>query len=220
MSSSRSAKLQPLQKMAEMQEFLEFIAQEENFSSTNAAESMFNKWSYRFPDPRLHPIVVWDDIVTNRIVYMRKILRKFETADTEERSGICLGGLKQSILQHEVQLHLRMASTAKEQGNYQVGNKCLREALKLIPEDDYSLQISWSHVYTKMNHKKIQSLTDKEAVETALMIVGQLDKFCDSKVLENEPLRALEQHILRSQTFDIITKAIFADGMDEFIHSF
>ena len=38
----------------------------ENFSSTNAAESMFNKWSYRFPDPRLHPIVVWDDIVTNR----------------------------------------------------------------------------------------------------------------------------------------------------------
>ena len=31
------------------------------------------------------------------------------------RSGICLGGLKQSILQHEVQLHLRMANTAKEQ---------------------------------------------------------------------------------------------------------
>ena len=30
MSSSRSAKLQPLQKMAEMQEFLEFIAQEGN----------------------------------------------------------------------------------------------------------------------------------------------------------------------------------------------
>ncbi|XP_067044034.1 DNA-dependent protein kinase catalytic subunit-like isoform X2 [Acropora muricata] len=211
MSSSRSAKLQPLQKMAEMQEFLEFIAQEENFSSTNAAESMFHKWSYLFPDPRLHPIVVWDDIVTNRIVYMRKILRKFETADTEERSGICLGGLKQSILQHEVQLHLRMANTAKEQGNYQVGNKCLREALKLIPEDDYSLQISWSHVYAKMNHKKIQSLTDKEAVETSLTIIGQLDKFCDSKILENEPLRALEQHILRSQTFDIITKAIFAD---------
>ena len=31
------------------------------------------------------------------------------------RSGICLGGLRQSILQHEVQLHLRMANTAKEQ---------------------------------------------------------------------------------------------------------
>ena len=48
--------------------------------------------------------------------------------------------------------------------------------------------------------------------------VSFADKFCDSKILENEPLRALEQHILRSQTFDIITKAIFADGMDEFIH--
>ena len=44
--------------------------------------------------------------------------------------------------------------------------------------------------------------------------VSFADKFCDSKILENEPLRALEQHILRSQTFDIITKAIFADGME------
>lgn len=50
--------------------------------------------------------------------------------------------------------------------------------------------------------------------------VSFADKFCGSEILENEPLRALQQHILRGQTFDIITKAIFADGMDEFIHSF
>ena len=38
MSSSRSAKLQPLQKMAEMQEFLEFIAQEGNIKGNLRVE--------------------------------------------------------------------------------------------------------------------------------------------------------------------------------------
>lgn len=46
------------------------------------------------------------------------------------------------------------------------------------------------------------------------------DKFCRSEILENEPLRALQHHILRSQTFDIIAKAIFADGMDELLIDF
>ena len=54
--------------------------------------------------------------------------------------------------------------------------KNLSKVVFVAIQDDYSLQISWSHVYAKMNHKKIQSLTDKEAVETALMIIGQLGK--------------------------------------------
>lgn len=49
MSSSRSAKLQPLQKMAEMQEFLEFIAQEGNIKGNLCVEIappflVINKW--------------------------------------------------------------------------------------------------------------------------------------------------------------------------------
>lgn len=211
MSASRSAKLQSLQKMAEMQEFLEFITKEENFSSDRAAETLLEKWSSRLPDPRLHSVIVWDDIVTNRIVYMRKILKKFEAFDADERSGVRLDDLKNSVLQHEVQLYLHMANAAKEQGNYQVGNKCLREALKLIPQDDDSLQISWSHAYAKVHLKKTQCLTAVEAVETALMVTGQLEKYGGSKILETDSLRALQHHILRSQAFDGITKVIFAD---------
>ncbi|XP_068717854.1 DNA-dependent protein kinase catalytic subunit-like isoform X1 [Montipora capricornis] len=211
MSASRSAKLQSLQKMAEMQEFLEFITKEENFSSDRAAETLLEKWSSRLPDPRLHSVIVWDDIVTNRIVYMRKILKKFEAFDADERSGVRLDDLKNSVLQQEVELYLHMANAAKEQGNYQVGNKCLREALKLIPQDDDSLQISWSHAYAKVHHKKTQTLTAVETVETALMVTGQLEKYGGSKILETDSLRALQHHILRSQALDGITKVIFAD---------
>ena len=40
----------------------------ENFSSVLPVSSLMDKWcsSSRLPDPRLHPIGVWDDIVTNR----------------------------------------------------------------------------------------------------------------------------------------------------------
>ena len=38
----------------------------ENFSSARPVDSLLNKWSSRLPDPRLHPINVWDDFVTNR----------------------------------------------------------------------------------------------------------------------------------------------------------
>ena len=110
---------------------------------------------------------------------MRKILRKFETADTEERwvlfpclplfggsmrinsstsvlfetsftcwstfvksyfrSGICLGGLRQSILQHEVQLHLRMANTAKEQ----VMSSTVSAISELFSSSDCTYRLCW-----------------------------------------------------------------------------
>lgn len=46
-------------------------------------------------------------------------------------------------------------------------------------QDDDSLQISWSHVYAKVHHRKTQTLTAVEAVETALMVAGQLGRYHD-----------------------------------------
>lgn len=36
------------------------------------------------------------------------------------------------------------------------------------------MQIGWSHVYAKIHHRKIPTLTALEGVETALMVAGQL----------------------------------------------
>lgn len=212
MSASRFAKLQSLQKMTEMQEFLEFIAKEENFLSARPVVSLMDKWCSRLPDPRLHSIGVWDDVVTNRDVYMNKILRKFETVGAEERSEFNLADIKDRFLQHKVQLKLHLANAAKEQANYPVANKYLKEALTMMPQDDDNLQISWSHTYAKVHHRKAKTLTAHESVDTALLVAKQLDKLTSSKILESEPLRGLKHHILRSNTFDILTKALSTDG--------
>ena len=46
--------------------FILSIIFSENFSSILPVESLLDKWCSRLPDPRLHPISVWDDFVTNR----------------------------------------------------------------------------------------------------------------------------------------------------------
>ena len=103
---SRATRLQGLQTLAEMQEYLDLMAKSSkvksshtcmhtciihsniiiiayvssaNFESTKAVDRLLNKWRSRFPHPKLDPINVWDDIVTSRCMMMRKILEHFHT---------------------------------------------------------------------------------------------------------------------------------------------
>ena len=71
-----------------------------NFSTTLSTKSLLKRWSSREPDPKLHSVDIWDDVVTNRYtcdgrlvhiggfvelkfvffrsVYLDKILLKFD----------------------------------------------------------------------------------------------------------------------------------------------
>ena len=58
--------LQKLQHLVELQEFLQFMADENNFCTTQSAQSLVREWSRRSPDLLTDPVGVWDDVVTNR----------------------------------------------------------------------------------------------------------------------------------------------------------
>jgi len=66
MTSSREAALRRLQPLVEMQEFLEFIAQEANFRGPSSANGLISSWTGRSPHMLTDPTTVWDDVVTNR----------------------------------------------------------------------------------------------------------------------------------------------------------
>ena len=83
---SRSTRLQDLQLLTEIQEFIQFMihpgkiyysapvsalshiahAFPANFESVNPVYCLLSKWESRFPHPKLDPLSVWDDIVTSR----------------------------------------------------------------------------------------------------------------------------------------------------------
>ena len=46
----------------------------------------------------------------------------------------------------------------------------------ILFKDDDNLQISWSHTYAKVHHRKTKTLTALESVDTALLVAKQLGK--------------------------------------------
>eukprot|EP00058_Branchiostoma_floridae_P019566 XP_002605056.1 hypothetical protein BRAFLDRAFT_85202 [Branchiostoma floridae] len=117
MASSRAAKLQGLQKLTEMQEFLELISNDRNFETPWQVNRLLEKWSSRYPDDRMDPISVWDDIIANRCLYLDKLNDKFEqmaargVVDTEG------GGepFSQRAQREQFLLRLVLVDSAREQ---------------------------------------------------------------------------------------------------------
>ena len=80
--SSRELKLQSLQALAEIQEYVHFRSEASNFESSHGVEQLLRKWEGRLPHPKRDPVRVWEDVVTGRCMMMRKILEHFHTTTT------------------------------------------------------------------------------------------------------------------------------------------
>lgn len=63
---SRLAKLQSVQTLAEIEEFLNFIRKHGDLSSLGPLRRLLKTWTSRYPDTVTDPMHIWDDIITNR----------------------------------------------------------------------------------------------------------------------------------------------------------
>eukprot|EP00731_Ephydatia_muelleri_P036866 Em0341g3a len=138
LEKSRAAYLKQLQALAEMREYLDFMSSTKNFESVGPVEQLLSRWRSTFPHPKLDPISVWDDVVTNRCMMMRKMMQRFHnsgaggtsSADQMEvdgtGEGVSLSMLQQLFSREYIQLYLRIASTATAQSNYAVARRYLQ----------------------------------------------------------------------------------------------
>ncbi|EDO34280.1 predicted protein, partial [Nematostella vectensis] len=209
MVSSRASKLQSIQKITEMQEFLEFVVKEGKLLK-KTLEDLFSRWSVRFPNSKLHPISVWDDVITNRRIFgLTVCVYRPDSMDVDgEWSCPSVDALRERITREEVALQLKMVQAAREQSNFPVAHRYLRESLKSIEDN---LHVKWTHAYAVTQQKKAHGLMAIDAVQTALSTVSKLGK-PSINTLANDPVIALRHHILRSRCFDILTDAIAGAG--------
>jgi len=77
--AGRHIQLQLLQKVAEMEEFLEFVRDndETNFASSDKLEAFLSTWHVRWPSARFDNINVWDDVTSNRALLLEKLNERF-----------------------------------------------------------------------------------------------------------------------------------------------
>ncbi|KAL4240201.1 hypothetical protein ACF0H5_000995 [Mactra antiquata] len=204
MMNSRTRAIQKLQPLIEMQEFLKFISDENNFHTLLPSQKLLRSWNQRMPHLYTDPVTVWDDIVTNRSVYLDRIssgLQKHNDSISED--------MEDMFLDTKLKLKLDMVNCSKEQNNFHLALKILGDIRSDCKDIGGEMLCKWTHLYSSTHHKNTSA--DKWSEESLHKIYGTLDQL--GKVSENEALTVnpnLGRHhyILTGQSIELLVLGV------------
>eukprot|EP00731_Ephydatia_muelleri_P028749 Em0020g393a len=227
LEKSRAAYLKQLQALAEMREYLDFMSSTKNFESVGPVEQLLSRWRSTFPHPKLDPISVWDDVVTNRCMMMRKMMQRFHnsgaggtsSADQMEvdgtGEGVSLSMLQQLFSREYIQLYLRIASTATAQSNYAVARRYLQLTEKAAIEHfahDPTLKIQWIHGVASMRIQQSQQDPSPTKLEPNIPLLEQLESYGKGSLDSASNSLACHHWLLEGTLYDIMANAFLEDG--------
>ncbi|XP_056629192.1 DNA-dependent protein kinase catalytic subunit isoform X2 [Triplophysa dalaica] len=208
LNRSRLAVLQSVQALTEIQDFLNYITGE---VSVDSLKFLIRRWTSRYPDVKLDPMNVWDDIITSRCFFLDKILEKLGSSpensmevDGEEQVG---GEEPGTLVKNcKFNMKLQMANSAWKQNNFPVATKLLKELHREAKTDDAWL-IRWVHNFSRFSHKRSAGLGSIEQINTLLKTVPLLMDTREQS--ESSSARMLrDQKILLGTTYDLIASAL------------
>ena len=79
-------KLQSLQSIVELNEFLNFIDANHAYTPdfNKSIDNVINRWTNSMPNIHSDPPCTWDDVITNRCIYLEYIEDKYYTSENSE----------------------------------------------------------------------------------------------------------------------------------------
>ncbi|KAK7807495.1 hypothetical protein U0070_006783, partial [Myodes glareolus] len=219
--TSKLAKLQSVQTLAEIEEFLNFISKHGDLSSLGPLRKLLKTWTSRYPDAVTDPMHIWDDIITNRCFFLSKI---------EERLPASSGDLSMSVDEDEdsidrrevgepqedarsmlrscrFTMRMKMVDSAWKQNNFSLAMKLLKELHKDSKTRE-PWRVQWAHSYCRMSHGRSRTQSSREQVLTVLKTVTLLDETNMSNYLNKSSQVSCDQNILLGTTFKIMADAI------------
>ncbi|XP_042616499.1 DNA-dependent protein kinase catalytic subunit-like isoform X2 [Cyprinus carpio] len=208
LNRSRLTVLQSVQALTEIQDFLNYISGEVSVSSL---KFMIRRWTSRYPDAKLDPMNVWDDIITSRCFFLDKILERLtstpensmEVDGAEQASGEELGALVKNC---KFNMKLQMADSAWKQNNFPVAFKLLKE-LHCDAKTDDDWLVRWVHSFSRFTHRKSAGLGSAEKMNALLKTVPFL--IDAGRQSEGSSARMLcDQKILLGTTYDLMARAV------------
>ncbi|XP_023688567.2 DNA-dependent protein kinase catalytic subunit isoform X1 [Paramormyrops kingsleyae] len=214
LNRSRLAKLQLVQPLTEIRDFLHFIT---SSVSSNSLRTIINTWTNRFPDPKMDPMNVWDDIITTRCFFLDKISEKLTSLVTSDCMEVeDSEGIEQKIKVEDppdfavmireckFNMKLRMADSARKQSNFALASKLLKELHKESKTRGSWMQ-RWVHSFSRFSHRRSRGLGQAEQVSAMLKVVPLLEEV----QTENAPIQIYQdQKILLGTTYCIIASAV------------
>ncbi|XP_049981118.1 DNA-dependent protein kinase catalytic subunit [Alexandromys fortis] len=218
---SRLAKLQSVQTLAEIEEFLNFISKHGDLSSLGPLRKLLKTWTSRYPDAVTDPMHIWDDIITNRCFFLSKIEERLtassgdlsmsvdEDEDSVDRREVDeLQEDARSMLQScRFTMRMKMVDSAWKQNNFSLAMKLLKELHKDSKTRE-TWRVRWTHSYCRMSHGRSHTQSSREQVLTVLKTITLLDETNMSNYLNKNSRVSCDQNILLGTTFKIMADAI------------
>ncbi|KAM9553657.1 DNA-dependent protein kinase catalytic subunit [Salvelinus alpinus] len=209
LNRSRLTILQSVQALTEIQDFLQFITGE---VSINSLQNLIRRWIDRYPDAKMDPMNVWDDIITSRCFFLDKICEKLSNqapSDTMEVDGAeqdQAQDLDTIVKNCKFSMKLCMADSAWKQSNFPVATKLLKE-LHREAKTQRGWLLRWVHSFSRFSHKRSLAQGPVEQIATMLKAIPLLDDLqAECQSASGHVFR--DQRILLGTSYHIMASAV------------
>uniref|UniRef100_A0A3B5QWJ4 DNA-dependent protein kinase catalytic subunit n=1 Tax=Xiphophorus maculatus TaxID=8083 RepID=A0A3B5QWJ4_XIPMA len=186
LTQSRLAVLQPVQALTEIQDFLLFIKGDGEIQlslSVGSLKSLIRSWTDRYPDTKVDPVIVWDDIITSRCFFLDKIREKLRGDSMEvDEAQDPARNVETIVNDCKFTMKLHMADSACQQKNFPVTTKLLKELHKEAKSNREWL-LRWVHSFSSYNHKRSRTQGAIEQIGTMLKTIPLLGNRRYSSIL-------------------------------------
>ncbi|KAI6646753.1 DNA-dependent protein kinase catalytic subunit [Oopsacas minuta] len=167
---SKAGKLQTLQRLVEMNEFINFVSDRENYLNTDNLDRLLRRWHNRLPDKKMDPLSVWSDVITNRSFYLQTILEKYEISEKID--------LVESQLTNEVlSSYLSIAEAASTQANFSLAAHFIKQVEGQTDSSAF-LKVRCAHITADMclRRERAQVVPSTEDVSQIVANLGYLQE--------------------------------------------
>ncbi|KAG0005263.1 hypothetical protein BGZ65_011584, partial [Modicella reniformis] len=142
----RLHELAGLQRIVEMEEFLESVDGALRASTTDCLTPLISKWNNRFPEKTRDTMITWNNVLEDRKLMIQRLEDHY------------MFSRKQEISRHRIRSFMQMSSAARDQGNFYVAKTCITsmEQLKAASYTlyDSELKLDLAKAMVEMDHNR------------------------------------------------------------------
>uniref|UniRef100_A0A8B9M5G6 DNA-dependent protein kinase catalytic subunit n=1 Tax=Accipiter nisus TaxID=211598 RepID=A0A8B9M5G6_9AVES len=220
---SRMTKLQSVQALTEIQDFINFMTKRSNLASQASLKRLLRIWTSRYPDAKMDPMNIWDDIITNRCFFLDKLQEKLlcdqanDSMEVDEYSADDQMEVDQQgediysmIKSCKFNMKMKMIESARKQNSFSVAKKLLKNLRKEAKMREDWL-VRWNYAYCRFTHSCSRNQSCPERVLSVLKAICLLGNYTKSDYLSKNIMAFRNQNLLLGTTYHIMANALSQD---------
>lgn len=221
--SNRMKKLKSLQAIIELNEFVKFVDKHQMYDDGIEAKvnRLVDMWMNTMPNAFSDPPSTWDDVISNRFVYLDFIEAKYfgeesSVDECERRKGVL-----EKMKTVRVDMQLKFANSAEIQANHRLALRKLEKSAFVLKNESGEwdhLKVTWMNCYLKTHLNSAKKMSDADEALKSIVKASTLNRFAEFEKMSRNVGRELyhEHKIIHCEyvrfVFDALTSISTGGG--------